>query len=129
MSIPDDKLDASDLERLLIYVASEQFTGNGRVHADFVALGMATELLRFFLGEDWTNGNVFGGMAGAPPGDASSKLFLKANELGFIFQGCERVFRLAENLFNLQAVPGIDYRIDRLTSEDLESAYAELQST
>src|SRR5687768_5511171 len=97
----------------------------------FVKYGLATEVLRFFFGNNWTNQNAFSNHTEVDRRHRSGRMFLKTDndsaDDAFLHQ--QRVFDLAELVFNLQPVSGIRDRIIRLQREDLESAFGELDCT
>ncbi len=96
---------------------------------EFVAYGLATEVLRFYLGNDWTNANVFRIHSPVPREFQEGRAFLKTEHLDLESQlrHQSRVLSLAEFLYNLQRVPGIKHRIALLRMTTLETALGELE--
>jgi len=80
--------------------------------------------LAHFLGEAWLHTHV---LYGCPrQGYLSMNPTMVDNEFGFDKAHTQRVLQLAETLFNLQAVQGLDKRLDLLFSGQIESTMAEL---
>lgn len=90
---------------------------------------LATVLLRHYLGTPWCDQCVKPGQTDIPRGSRAGRLFLRtdndASEDGYRHQ--ERVERLAELLYNLQGVPGIEARRAGIKQGAVESTYAELE--
>jgi hypothetical protein len=81
-------------------------------------------VLAHFLGEAWLRTHV---LYGCPrQGYLSMNPTMADNEFGFDKAHTQRVLQLAETLFNLQGVPGIDERLDLLFRGQIESTMAEL---
>lgn len=96
---------------------------------DYVKYGLATEILRYFLGDKWTNECVFSVHHDVARENRQSREFLgtdsKLTEERFRHQ--HRVSELAETLFNLKLTPGFESRVSRLRTCDLQSALAEFE--
>ena len=92
----------------------------------FLAYGLACELIRFFLGHDWTNSNVFQ-QAARNQSEGANFLKTRAANHDDRFRHQDRVVRLAELLFNLQGIEGFQDRLGLIRTGNLEAAYAELQ--
>ncbi len=95
----------------------------------FLSLTISAEVLRFFLGDEWTNANVLS----IGPREASNPAtmeFLRSGERSDadVFKYIQRVANLAEHLFNLQHVEGARERISRLRGESLPAALAEFEA-
>ncbi len=101
----------------------------GTADTDYVAFGMAAEYLRAVVGNEWTNQMVFEMHPTVDRANREGREFMraegKAAEDRYRLQ--ERTLHLAELLFNLQSVEGIDGRIDNLRVGNLEATYAELE--
>jgi hypothetical protein len=101
----------------------------GQADADFITFGMATEYLRRFVDNEWTNQMVFGQHPTVSRANRAGRAFMRAEpeEAEERFRNQMRTLRIAEILFNLQAVEGIDSRLDDLRAGMVESTYAELE--
>ena len=95
---------------------------------DYVKHGLATEVLRFFFGNKWTNENAFDVHKQVERYHRDGRKFLRTEaedeENAFLHQ--QRVLELAEYVFNLQHVEGLRERIARMDRDDLESAFGEI---
>lgn len=95
----------------------------------FLTYGLATEVLRFFLGNEWTNENVFSVHPHVSPPNRTGRQFLKTDstEAEEQFRHMQRVTTLAEILFNLQDTEGLKHRISIMHHHDLEAALGEME--
>ena len=91
-----------------------------RADADYRLYACSVEVLRHFLGDGWVHEHVFHGAE-----DSFFKTEATAEADRFKHQN--RVLVLAEILFNLQTVDGIETRIERLRTANVETAVAELE--
>jgi hypothetical protein len=91
--------------------------------------GLASEVLRFFLGNKWTNENVFSIHKEVSSQNRRGRHFLKteSTDEDEQYRHMQQVTTLAEDLFNLQGVDGFRRRIALLHNEDLESALGEME--
>jgi hypothetical protein len=91
---------------------------------------MATEYLRAFVDNEWTNQMVFGEHSTVARSNRPGRAFMRAEaaEAGEAYRNQQRALRIAELLFNLQDVEGIDAKIEELRSGNVESTYAELEA-
>jgi hypothetical protein len=98
--------------------------------ADFVTFGMATEYLRAFVDNEWTNQMVFSQHPTVSRSNRKGRAFMRAEptEADERFRNQERMVRIAEWLFNLQSVEGIDARLEDLRLGMVESTFAELEA-
>jgi hypothetical protein len=96
---------------------------------DFITYGLATEALRFFFGNEWTNENVFSIHKETSAHHRQGRLFLRTDstEQADQFRHMQRVTSLAEITFNLQGVDGLKQRISLMDKHDLESALGEME--
>lgn len=96
---------------------------------DFVTYGLATEVLRFFFGNAWTNQNVFSMHKDVSPEHRAGRKFLKteSTDVEEKFRHLQRVTILAEIVFNLQDIEGFKQRISLMHKHDLEAALGELE--
>lgn len=101
----------------------------GQADADYVCFGMATEYLRCFVDNEWTNQMVFGQHPTVTRAYRAGRTFMRAEpeEAEERLRNQQRTLRVAEILFNLQAIEGIDSRLDDLRAGVVESTYAELE--
>jgi len=101
----------------------------GTADHDFITYGLATEALRFFFGNQWTNENVFSIHKDTPAHHRQGRLFLRTDttEQNDQFRHMQRVTNLAEITFNLQGVDGLKQRISLMDKHDLESALGEME--
>jgi hypothetical protein len=78
---------------------------------------------------EWTNQVVFGEHPTVAGGNRPGRAFMRAEatDVEDLYRNQQRALRIAELLFNLQDVDGIDARVDALRSGMLESTYAELE--
>lgn len=95
----------------------------------FLAYGLATEVLRFYLGNEWVNMNVFpfDEVATAQVRSRRSCLRTESSEHKERFRHQDRVIQLGELLFNLCGVEGFNQKLEDLRNSDLVSIYAEFQ--
>lgn len=102
----------------------------GASDADFVAFGMATEYLRALVDNEWTNQMVFGEHPIVARSSRSGRAFMMAEAAAVDdqYRNQQRTLRIAELLFNLQDVDGIDARLEELCSGNVESIYSELEA-
>jgi hypothetical protein len=101
-----------------------------KIYDDFKIYGLAIAILRYYFGNEWTDQNASAFF---------EKKVLSANRKGRIFLRTEnpvaedyfrhelRIFQLAELVFNLQNVDGIDERVTAIKKGDLEPTYGELE--
>jgi hypothetical protein len=96
-----------------------------------LAYGVATNLVKYYLGDEWNDIHVHGKPARAgmrhprnrkyftdvPPGKGK-ELYDRRYQM--------RVTALAERLYKFQAVPGIEHRRKMLQTENVETALGEL---
>jgi len=96
---------------------------------DFLTYGLATEVLRFFFGNQWTNENVFSIHKEVSRHHRQGRVFLKtdSNESDDQYRHVQRVTTLAEITFNLQGIAGLRQRISLMDKHDLESALGEME--
>jgi hypothetical protein len=101
-----------------------------RADVDFVTFGTATEYLRAVVGNEWTNQMVFSEHPTVSRPNRPGRVFMKADEeeTEHKYRNQERTLRIAELLFNLQSVEGIDGRIEDLRAGKVEATYAELEA-
>jgi hypothetical protein len=97
---------------------------------DFVAYGMAIEYLRAVVGNEWTNQMVFSQHRTVSRPNRLGRVFMKADEEKeeHKYRNQERTLRIAELLFNLQSVGGINGRLNDLRAGKVEATYAELEN-
>lgn len=102
----------------------------GAPDVDFVTFGMAIEFLRVVIGKDWANQMVFGAHPAVSRRNMAGRAFMRAELTTEAerYRNQERALQIAELLFNLQHVEGIDTRIEELRSGAVESTYAELET-
>ena len=91
---------------------------------------MATEYLRAVVDNEWTNQMVFGQHPTVSRSNRDGRVFMRAEpmEADERFRNQERTVRIAELLFNLQNVEGIDARLEDLRLGRVESTFAELEA-
>jgi hypothetical protein len=97
---------------------------------DFIAYGLSAEVLRFFLGNDWTNCNVFREHVDIPREYMEGRAFLKTRQIDDPESHVRhkgRVTRLAQSLYDLQAVPGVQHRLAMIRAGNLETALGEVE--
>jgi len=95
----------------------------------FLTYGLATEVLRFFFGNAWTNENIFEMHKAISPENRAGRKFLKteSTEREEQFRHMQRVATLAEIVFNLQGTEGLKQRIILMHNHDLEAALGEME--
>jgi hypothetical protein len=103
---------------------------SGAADADFVTFGMAAEYLRALVDNEWTNQMVFGQQPTVSRSNRKGRAFMRAEptEAEERFRNQQRTLRIAELLFNLQNVEGIDARLEDLRLGRVESTFAELEA-
>jgi hypothetical protein len=106
-----------------------QYHPSGAADADYITFGMATEYLRAFVDNEWTNQMVFGQHPAVSMSNRPGRVFMRAEseEGEERYRNQQRTLRIAELLFNLQEVEGIDARLEHLRSGNVESTYSELE--
>jgi hypothetical protein len=102
---------------------------SGAADIDFVTFGMATEYLRAFVDNEWTDQMVFGHPI-VSRSNRKGREFMRAEstEADERFRNQQRTVRIAELLFNLQNVEGIGARLEDLRLGRVESTFAELEA-
>ncbi len=87
------------------------------------------QILRFFLGNEWTNKSIFGGLSGASRLYRKLRRYLKSDSEGVDenVKHQDRVIKLAECLYNLQHVEGMAERIALMEKDSLESIFSEFE--
>ena len=102
----------------------------GKIYDNFIIYDLATATLRHYLGDEWTNQNA---SAFFEPkvlkGNGKGRNFLRTGDpiAENHFRHQLRVMQLAELMFNLQGVDGIEERIEKIKQGALESFYGELE--
>jgi len=96
---------------------------------EFYCFGLAIELLRIYLGNEWANRVIFPYEEPSTKSESKAKEFLKTNNtlLQNRYRNQDRIIRFAELLYNLQDVLGIDNVISKIKSQGLESYLSELE--
>jgi hypothetical protein len=126
-----DQLSVEHLEFIIACLIFQKLKSNDEPDRTFVLVGLAIDVLRFFMGNDWVNQNVFKQHKDVQPEHKEGRRFLRTENVGdgsgAGFHHQERVTNLASTLFNMQAIPGIKHRIAIMRNGDLESALGELQ--
>lgn len=99
------------------------------VDHEFLTYGLATEVLRFFFQNQWTNELVFSVHQDVSPHHRQGRRYLRTDsaEPDEQFRHMQRVSTLAEITFNLQGVDGLRQRISLMNKHDLESALGEME--
>jgi hypothetical protein len=102
---------------------------SGTPDVDFISFGLATEYLRAFVDNEWTNQMIFGQHPTVSRDYRSGRGFMRAEaeSAAEAYRNQQRTLRLAELLFNLQDVEGIDARVEDLRLGRVESTYSELE--
>jgi hypothetical protein len=103
----------------------------GEPSMEYVAFGLATEYVRAVMGNEWTNQMVFSQHSTVAPHIRGSRDFMRADAKSSAdgYRNQERTLHIAELLFNLQSVEGIDGRVeDCLKPDRVEPTYAELEA-
>jgi hypothetical protein len=102
---------------------------SGTPDVDFVTFGLATEYLRAFVDNEWTNQMVFGQHPAVSRDYRPGRAFMRAEaeDAEAAYRNQQRTLRIAELLFNLQDVEGIDARLENLRVGRVESTYSELE--
>jgi hypothetical protein len=95
----------------------------------FLTYGLATEVLRFFFGNQWTNENIFSIHPEVSAHHRHGRRFFRTDltDPEDQFRHMQRVATLAEITFNLQNAEGLRQRISLMDKHDLESALGELE--
>lgn len=96
---------------------------------DFLTFGLAAQYLRNQFGDEWANEALFGPHPTVSRDSRKDRAFMRAEatSLEDRFRNMQRTLRLAELLFNMQHVPGIDKRIESLRGA-VEPSTAELEA-
>lgn len=122
-----EQLTLEQLGNIARVLATKRLPGGSS--EDFVRYGLATEILRYFLGDKWTNDCVFSVHHDVAKEHKDARAFLETDGklLEEKLRHQQRVVELAEILFNLKSTPGFDSRVDLLRSRNLQSALAEFE--
>ncbi len=122
-----EKLAIEDLTSIVRQVI-ENF--HGKIYEDHKIYGLATVTLRHYLGDEWVNQNASAlFQRKVITGNRKGRVFLRTGNL-IVEESVRhelRIFQLAELIFNLQSVDGIDERILAIKEGCLESPYGELE--
>lgn len=95
---------------------------------DFYKMWIGVEILRALIDNEWTNQAIFPNDHPATSKETQSAIsFLRTNEIGFQLQ--ERVFRLANRLFDIQDVPNLDKVVSAIKEGDIALGYAEIEAS
>ena len=124
------KVDRLTVEHLKIIIKTHiNGSSTKTVNEDFLTFGIATEVLRFFFGNAWTNENIFPMHQDVSPQHRRGRKFLKTDSQDHDeqFLHMERVTNLAEIIFNLQGIEGLKQRITIMNNHDMESALGEFE--
>ncbi len=104
-------------------------SSNVNVDEEYLIYGLATEVLRFFFGNQWTNENIFAMHKQVSSRNRIGRGFLKteSTDTSERFRHMQRVTSLAELAFNMQGIEGLKARIERMQKDNLESALGEME--
>ncbi len=120
------KLDIDDLRTIVLQLEKNFPDNTDKLLKMF---GLSIAVLRNFLGNDWTNENVFKMHSNVSKRHRAGRRYLKIEEIvpqnQFRYQ--HRVILLAELLFNLQEIRGVEKRIESIRTGNLEATFAELE--
>jgi hypothetical protein len=95
----------------------------------FVAFGIATEYLRSTVDNEWVNQIIFRQHPSVSRGNRPGRSFIKTEASGLDeWRHLQRTVSLAELLFNLRDIEGIDERIADLRAGKVEDTYSELEA-
>ena len=126
--------DTLTLEHIELFVASfvaQRLRRGAHIHENLVTFSIATSVLRFFLGDSWTNQNVFSQHKDVAAEHRDGRAYLRTEHLDgdrtANLRHQLRVTNLASALLSLQGTPGIAHRIAMLKRGDLESGLGELE--
>ncbi|MCE9544078.1 MAG: hypothetical protein K8T25_00920 [Planctomycetia bacterium] len=122
-----DHLDMEHLEFWMFSAAHGLFSYPGLDTYELAQHGLCTEVIRYFLGNEWTF-NVIHGLT-IRDSFPDSKKFLWEDDKdnpNASCQSAERVLNLAECLYNFRDTPGMKYRLSQMMLDDLESAVGEM---
>jgi len=81
-------------------------------------------VLEYFFGAEWLRGHVLSGCR--YPGYLTINPTMQADGIGIDKDHTLRVLQLAEVLYNLRGVPGLDHCLDRIFTGQIEPTMAEL---
>lgn len=93
---------------------------------DFYRLVLATEILKKIIGKTWVNQCVFKEHDKRDKRNNDTFKYLESNNLGFQWQ--ERVFRLADRLYNLRNTKNIHLIVDKIRQGEFLSSYSEIDA-
>jgi hypothetical protein len=99
------------------------------VDHNYLTFGLATEVLRFFFGGQWTNEHVFSMHLSVSAAYEAGRKFLRTDSTDpeDSFRHGQRVTKLAQTLFNLQGTHGLRERIALKGRDGLEGLLGELE--
>ena len=130
LSAREELLTIEHVEYFAMMAIASQLERPDGPYREIVAFGTATYILASFLGREWTNDHAFAVHTEVDRKNKEGRAFFKAESADGSFDQfllMNRVESLAELLLNYQAVPGMEYRVSILQSDNLESALGELE--
>ena len=123
-----EKLATEDLKSIVRQIVDNFL---GKIIYDIHKIyGLATETLRHYLGDKWVDQNAFAFIQERVlTENRKGRNFLRTGDpiAENSFRHELRIFQLAELIFNLQSIYGIDGRIAAIKEGGLESTYGELE--
>jgi hypothetical protein len=111
-----------------VYVA-DKLTNTGQCKEYELEYYLGHQILRFFLGDEWTEKSIFDHTPSNAGWYRKSRAFLRSDssDVRENVRHQDRVIKLAECLYNLQHVSGMAERVALIEKESLESVFSEFQ--
>jgi hypothetical protein len=123
------RLSLDQLAFAVFVFVADKLTKGEPLNDTMAAYYLGHQILRYYLGDQWVESNVFDNAPGTAKWHRQSRAFLKSDSIDREdnFRHQHRVIELADCLYNLQDIPGIDQRIQLMQRDNLLSAFVELQ--
>lgn len=123
------RLTQDHLDFATFVFVADKVSKTGRCGLHETEYYLAHQVLRFFLGDEWTRKSIFGRTSAKSRVFRKGRIFLRSDSSEFEdnFRHQDRVIKLAECLYNLQHVSGMAERVAKVEMDSLEAMYSEFQ--
>lgn len=122
-----EKLRKENLEAIVRQIIADF---SGKIYDDFKIYGLAIAILRHYFGNEWTEQNASAFFEQkVPKKNRKGRIFFRTEDpvAENQFRHQLRITQLAEMIFNLQDIDGVDERIEKIKQGALETFYGELE--